>query len=72
MAKAKPVPVKNEQRNEELRVPAVDGEHDRDTFLPRPSDSPEDPLNWSIYLKVKNVVVIRGFRKTDFKYREPF
>jgi hypothetical protein len=72
MVEAKPVPAENEQRNEEFGVPAVDVEHDRDTFLPRPSDSPNDPLNWSIYLKVTNVVVIRGFRRTDFKYREPF
>ena len=56
MVEAKPVPAENEQRNEELEVPAVDVEHDRDTFLPRPSDSPNDPLNWSIYLKVKDVV----------------
>jgi hypothetical protein len=72
MAEAKPVTVKNEQRNEELGVSAVDVEHDRDTFLPRPSDSSNDPLNWSIYLKVKNAVVIRRFRGTDFKYRERF
>ncbi|PMD27634.1 MFS general substrate transporter [Hyaloscypha hepaticicola] len=51
MVEAKPVPAENEQRNEEFGVPAVDVEHDRDTFLPRPSDSPNDPLNWSIYLK---------------------
>jgi len=48
--------VEYEQGNQELGVPAVDVEHDRDTFLPRPSDSPNDPLNWSIYLKVKDVV----------------
>ena len=62
MGEAKPAPVENEQRNEELGVPAVDVEHDRDTFLPRPSDSPNDPLNWSIYLKVKDIVVIQGFQ----------
>jgi hypothetical protein len=55
MAETKPVSTENEQRNQELGVPAVDVEHDRDTFLPRPSDSPNDPLNWSIYLKVKDV-----------------
>lgn len=27
-------------------------DHDRDTFLPRPSDDPKDPLNWSLSLKV--------------------
>lgn len=27
-------------------------DHDRDTFLPRPSDDPEDPLNWALPLKV--------------------
>jgi hypothetical protein len=43
MAEAKPAQVKNEQKNEELGVPALDIEHDRDTFLPRPSDSPNDP-----------------------------
>jgi hypothetical protein len=56
MARTKPVSVEYEQGNQELGVPAVDVEHDRDTFLPRPSDSPNDPLNWSIYLKVKDVV----------------
>lgn len=27
-------------------------DHDRDTFLPRPSDDPKDPLNWALSLKV--------------------
>ncbi len=27
-------------------------DEDRDTFLPRPSDDPNDPLNWPMYLKV--------------------
>jgi len=27
-------------------------DQDRDTFLPRPSDDPNDPLNWPMYLKV--------------------
>jgi hypothetical protein len=52
MAEAKPVKVEQEQKNEELGVPALDVENDRDTFLPRPSDSPHDPLNWSMFLKV--------------------
>jgi hypothetical protein len=29
---------------------AVD--HDRNTFLPRPSDDPNDPLNFPLWLKV--------------------
>jgi hypothetical protein len=58
MAEAKPAHVEKQQKNEELGVPAVDVEHDRDTFLPRPSDSPNDPLNWSIYLKVMSVAMI--------------
>lgn len=28
-------------------------DHDRSTFLPRPSDDPRDPLNWPILLKVQ-------------------
>jgi hypothetical protein len=58
MAEAKQALVEKQQKNEELGVPAVDVEHDRDTFLPRPSDSPNDPLNWSIYLKVMSVAMI--------------
>ncbi|KKY32686.1 putative mfs multidrug transporter [Diaporthe ampelina] len=27
-------------------------DHDRDTFLPRPSEDPKDPLNWALSLKV--------------------
>lgn len=27
-------------------------DHDRETFLPRPSDDPRDPLNWALSLKV--------------------
>ena len=27
-------------------------DHDRNTFLPRPSNDPKDPLNWPIILKV--------------------
>jgi hypothetical protein len=27
-------------------------DHDRNTFLPRPSDDPNDPLNWPLTLKV--------------------
>lgn len=29
-------------------------DHDRDTFLPRPSNDPKDPLNWPNSLKVCN------------------
>jgi hypothetical protein len=29
-------------------------DEDRDTFLPRPSDDPNDPLNWPMYLKVSD------------------
>jgi hypothetical protein len=58
MGEAKPAQIEKEQQNEELGVPVVDVEHDRDTFLPRPSDSPNDPLNWSIYLKVTSVLMI--------------
>lgn len=36
----------NVERNDQ----AID--HDRDTFLPRPSDDPRDPLNWALSLKV--------------------
>lgn len=35
---------------EATRGTAID--QDRDTFLPRPSDDPNDPLNWPMYLKV--------------------
>ena len=50
---ADPTQAKTETNNEELGLSAVDAEHDRNTFLPRPSDSPNDPLNWSMYLKVE-------------------
>jgi hypothetical protein len=38
------------ERDIERSNVAID--QNRDTFLPRPSDDPNDPLNWSIYLKV--------------------
>jgi hypothetical protein len=72
MAGAKPAQVKNEQKNEELGVPALDIEHDRDTFLPRPSDSSNDPLNWSIYLKVTALFVIDALAMIDLKIRGPY
>lgn len=39
---------------------AVD--RNRDTFLPRPSDDPNDPLNWALSLKVsiKRSLIKRG------------
>lgn len=30
-------------------------DRNRDTFLPRPSDDPQDPLNWALSLKVSIV-----------------
>ena len=36
----------NFKRNDQ----AID--QDRDTFLPHPSDDPQDPLNWALSLKV--------------------
>jgi hypothetical protein len=38
------------ERDIERSNVAID--QDRDTFLPRPSDDPNDPLNWPMYLKV--------------------
>jgi hypothetical protein len=32
-------------------------DEDRDTFLPRPSDDPNDPLNWPMYLKVNKILL---------------
>jgi hypothetical protein len=72
MAEAKPAQVENEQKNEELGAPALDIEHDRDTFLPGPSDSPNDPLNWSIYLKVTALFVTDALAMIDLKIREPY
>ncbi|KAH8742825.1 major facilitator superfamily domain-containing protein [Diaporthe sp. PMI_573] len=48
VAKEKPDLKGNE--NVERSDQAID--QDRDTFLPRPSDDPEDPLNWTLSLKV--------------------
>lgn len=39
-----------EDENIERNDHAID--RDRDTFLPRPSDDPNDPLNWALSLKV--------------------
>lgn len=60
MAEAKPVQVEQELNNEELGAQALDIEHDRDTFLPRPSDSPNDPLNWSMYLKESEFLLLQA------------
>jgi hypothetical protein len=46
MAEARPTEVATE--NIRMNI-----ENDRDTFLPRPSDDPNDPLNWPIFLKVR-------------------
>lgn len=32
-------------------------DHDRDTYLPRPSDDPKDPLNWALSLKASRDAV---------------
>lgn len=40
----------NETGNVNENNQAID--QDRDTFLPRPSDDPKDPLNWALSLKV--------------------
>lgn len=40
----------NENETVERNNQATD--HDRNTFLPRPSDDPKDPLNWALSLKV--------------------
>lgn len=32
-------------------------DHDRDTYLPRPSDDPNDPLNWALSLKASRDAV---------------
>jgi hypothetical protein len=39
---------------EAARGREVSVDQDRDTFLPRPSDDLNDPLNWPMYLKVSN------------------
>lgn len=54
MAGAKSAPEQKENVNEEAGTQTLDAaiDQDRDTFLPRPSDDPNDPLNWPIYLKV--------------------
>ncbi|KAF8864891.1 MFS general substrate transporter [Acephala macrosclerotiorum] len=51
MADPKQKAIQNENvADEAARGVAID--QDRDTFLPRPSDDPNDPLNWPMYLKV--------------------
>jgi hypothetical protein len=32
-------------------------DQDRDTFLPRPSDDPNDPLNFPLWLKVATLII---------------
>jgi hypothetical protein len=44
---------------EQMENIAVDQE--RDTFLPRPSDDPNDPLNFPIWLKVDITPFTQGF-----------
>ncbi|KAI3390477.1 hypothetical protein diail_9554, partial [Diaporthe ilicicola] len=46
----------NEGENVERSHQVID--HDRDTFLPRPSDDPKDPLNWSLSLKVAVLIQV--------------
>ncbi len=36
-------------------------DHDRDTFLPRPSNDPKDPLNWPMSLKVSRRKSVNKF-----------
>jgi hypothetical protein len=36
-------------------------DEDRDTFLPRPSDDPNDPLNWPMYLKVSEIPIFSSY-----------
>lgn len=40
----------DENENSKRNIHVID--HDRQTFLPRPSDDPKDPLNWALSLKV--------------------
>jgi hypothetical protein len=61
VAKEKPDLKGNE--NVERSDQAID--QDRDTFLPRPSDDPEDPLNWTLSLKVS----IGMFVSSDVPFR---
>jgi hypothetical protein len=57
MAEAKPALTEEERVNEEAGVQTLEADQDRDTFLPRPSDDPNDPLNWPMYLKVTSIFV---------------
>ncbi len=36
-------------------------DQDRDTFLPRPSDDPNDPLNFPMWLKVRKKLLQNNF-----------
>jgi hypothetical protein len=36
-------------------------DENRDTFLPRPSDDPNDPLNWPMYLKVSESLIFSSY-----------
>lgn len=43
-------------KNEQVGAPGdatITTEQDRNTFLPRPSDDPNDPLNFPLWLKVR-------------------
>lgn len=43
----------SEDESSERQHQVID--HNRDTFLPRPSDDPQDPLNWALGLKASLV-----------------
>lgn len=47
-------------KNEDGDAPGdtITAEQDRNTFLPRPSDDPNDPLNFPLWLKVRYDCVI--------------
>lgn len=58
MADPKQEAIQNENvADEAARGVAID--QDRDTFLPRPSDDPNDPLNWPMYLKASITIFLR-------------
>lgn len=52
--------------DEAARGVAID--EDRNTFLPRPSDDPNDPLNWPMYLKV-GILACVGNQNSYIQYR---
>lgn len=53
-----------ENENIERNGHAID--RDRDTFLPRPSDDPNDPLNWALSLKVS--IERYSLKRIDFSH----